>query len=430
MSRSLVAAVIGLSVLAACRRSTDATPGGSGTDAAAAPANTSSAAPTVAAPRCQPVAGTGLAVHDPEDLELGDATAWPGGYAVGLVHRERAGRVAAVGLTGTDLKSLRVVDLGPTLGDAQPPCLAVRGAELLAAAYAVPAHGEARELRVYDIGAAGEAKALGAITEARDDSLAFDLAPGLLVWDEATTGSAAHGVIRAATVSADGHVGSPRDVSPAESDADTPRIVPTGTGYFILWVARRPEPAAGPVDAAPLESIGDPRMYSWIEMIEVDAAGVPAGAARRLTPTSGHVSAYDVRPLSAEPRSVLVVARDQGEAVDGSGGTLLRVRGRGDGIEPPLAFPTDGLGRGAPTLVESEGADPWLVWVDAHEAMRLLPLDAAGAPAGPPSPEPALEDRSPLLSLGMSGKLGSEARLLVAAPADPTAQLQVLACSR
>jgi hypothetical protein len=433
MSRSLTVSVAGVLVLAACRRSTDATPGASGIDAATDPADTSAAAaPAVAAPRCQPVMGTGLAVHDPEDLELGDATAWPGGYAVGLVHREHAGRVAAVGLMGTDLKALRVVDLGPTLGDAQAPCLAVRGTELLAAAYAVPAHGEARELRVYDIAATGEAKALGAVTEARDDSLAFDLAPGLLVWDEATAGAAAHGVIRAATVSADGHVGAPRDVSPAESDADTPRIVANGTGYFVFWLTHRPEPGAGPVDAAPqLESVGEPRAYSWIEMTDVDAAGVPAGPARHLTPTSGHVSAYDLRPLSGEPKpAVLVVARDQGEAVDGSGGTLLRVRARGDGIEAPLAFPTEGLGRGAPMLVESEGPGPWLVWVDAHEAMRLLPLDAAGAPAGPPSPEPALEDKSPLLSLGTPGRPGTQARLLVAAPADPAAQLQVMACGR
>ncbi len=434
MSRSFVAVLVGCSVLAACRRSTETTAAGGGTtDAAAAPPDTSAAvAPAVAAPRCQEVSGLGLAVADPEELEIGDATAWPGGYAVGLVHREPAGRVAAVGLAGTDLKALRVVALGPTLGDAQPPCLAVRGTELLAAAYAVPARGDVRELRIYDIGATGEARVLGAITEARDDSLAFDLAPGLLVWDEATTGAAAHGVIRAATVSADGHVGAPRDVSPADSDADTPRIVPSGTGYFVLWVARRPEPAPGPVDAAPpSESIGEPRAYSWIEMIDVDATGAPAGPARHLTPTSGHVSAYDVRSLSGDPKAgVLVVARDQGEAVDGSGGALLRVRARQDGVDPPLAFPTEGLGRGAPTLVESDGAGPWLVWVDAHESMRLLPLDAAGAPAGPPSPEPALEDRSPLLSLVTPAGLATQARLLVAAPADPAAQLRVLACSR
>jgi len=429
MRGAVIATLVVLPALASCRKATDATPGGS--DAATAPTDASYAvAPAVAAPRCQP-AGAGLAVPEPEDLEVGDAIAWPGGYAVGLVHRTRGGRVAAVGLTGGDLKALRVVELGPTLGDAQPPSLAVRGTELLAAAYAVPARGEARELRVVEVGTSGEVRTLGAITEARDDSLAIDLAPGMLVWDEATTGPAAHGVIRAAVVSPDGHVGAPHDVSPPESDADTPRIVASGAGYFVLWVARHPEPAMGPVDAAPPpESIGEPRTLSWIEMVVVDAAGAPGGPVRHLTPVTGHVSAYDVRPLPWQARSaVLVVARDQGEAVDGSGGSLLRVRAREDAIEPTLGFPTEGLGRGAPRLVDvaAEAHAPWLAWVDAHEAMRLLPLDTEGAPAGPASPEPALEDRSPLLSLGGHDGGG---RLLVAAPADPTAQLQVLACGR
>jgi hypothetical protein len=429
MKRFLVAPLVGLAVLAGCRKSTDAA--AVGADAGVSAAETSPAtAATVVAPRCQP-RGAALAIPEPEELELGDATAWPGGYAVAVVHRAHGARVAAVGLAGGDLKALRLVDLGPTLGDAQPPCLAVRGTELLAAAYAVPAHGEARELRVYDIAPNGEARTLGSVTEARDDSLAIDLAPAMLVWDESTTGTAAHGVVRAVAVSTDGHVLAPHDVSPPDSDAETPRIVPNGTGFFVLWVARHPEAGAGPVDAAPPpETIGEARTYSWIEMRIVDATGAPSGTVRRLTPTTGHVSAYDVRPLPWDGQSaVLVVARDQGETVDGSGGSLLRVRAREDNVEPALALPTEGLGRGAPRLVEAEAeaATPWLAWVDAHEAMRLLPLDAAGAPAGPPSPEPALDDKSLLLSLKTPGP---DRRLLVAAPADLAAPLQLLGCSR
>lgn len=418
------AAVTLLVGLSSCRRTPDATVGPS--DGATAPAEPAAPTPSVATSRCQP-AGTGLAVPEPEDLELGNATAWPDGTAIGLVHRAHAGRVAAVGLAGSDWKGLQVVELGPTLGDALPPSLAVRGSELLAAAYGVPEpthETSSRELRVYVIGATGTTRVLGAIAEPRDDSLAFDLAPGLLVWDESTPGRAAHGVIRAVTVSVEGHLGAAHDVSPPQSDAETPRLVSAGAGYFVLWMARRPEPASPTVDGAPVpESIGEPRTFSWVEMIRVDAAGAPVGPARSLTSTSGHVSAYDVRPLPGEAKpAVLVVARDEGESVDGSGGALLHVRARDEGVDPPLAFPTEGLGRGAPTFVEGDIA-PWLAWVDAHETMELLPLDSAGSPAGSPSPEPALEDTSPLLAIGGG-------RWLVASPADPTTQLQVFTCVR
>jgi hypothetical protein len=306
---------------------------------------------------------------------------------------------------------------------------------LLAAAYG-GAHADTRELRVYDVATSGDARLLGVVAEQRDDSLAFDVAPGLVVWDEATVGKSAHGVVRGATVSVDGRVGAAHDLSPPDSDAEAPRIVAgaaDGKGYFVLWLARRPEVGATHVDAAPVpETVGEPRAYSWIEMAVVDGSGAPVGAARHLTSTSGHVSAYDVRAVSGEARpAVLVVARDLGEAVDGSGGALLRVRAREDGADPPLAFPTDGLGRGAPSFVD--GPSPWLAWVDAHEAVQLLPLDGAGAPVAPPSLEPSLDDRSPLLELPSGAPGASDAgaaRVLVAAPADSTAQLQVFACAR
>jgi hypothetical protein len=132
------------------------------------------------------------------------------------------------------------------------------------------------------------------------------------------------------------------------------------------------------------------------------------------------VSAYDVQMLPGEARpTALVVARDDGEAIDGSGGVLLRVRAREDGAEPPVALPGDGLGRGAPTLVDAPA--PWLAWVGPHEELRLLPLDAAGAPFAPPSAEPGLEESRPLLVLRGS-------TMLVARPEDAAAQLRPFAC--
>jgi hypothetical protein len=206
-----------------------------------------------------------------------------------------------------------------------------------------------------------------------------------------------------------------------------------GAGSLVLWVARRPE-TLGALDAA--EATGEARVASWLEGVSLDAAGAPRGPARHLTATSGHVSAFDVVALAAEGRpSLLVVARDDGEAVDGSGGTLLRVRVREDGVDAPVALPGDGLGRGAPSLLD--GPLPWLAWVGHDEALRLLPLDAAGAALATPSAEPLLDDALPLAIL--PGPAG-ETRMMVAFPGAPaataalpaadSAALRLFACAR
>jgi hypothetical protein len=275
------------------------------------------------------------------------------------------------------------------------------------------------------VGAGGDVKPLTSIVQQRDDSLAFDLGTGLVAWDEETTGTAPRGVVRVAPLSVD-HAGPARDASSAESDAEMPRVVADGAGYFVLWMARRPE-AATAIDAsasAVIEAIGEPRAFSWLEMVTLDAAGTPTGPTRRLTPASGHVSAYDVQALAGEGRpTLLVVARDDGEAVDGSGGMLLRVRVREDGTDPPLAFPGDGLGRGAPSLVEAPL--PWLAWIGPHEEMRLLPLDAAGVPVASPSGEAMLDEALPLV-MGPGG----DGRMLVAFPGDAAAVFRLVACAR
>jgi hypothetical protein len=118
---------------------------------------------------------------------------------------------------------------------------------------------------------------------------------------------------------------------------------------------------------------------------------------------------------------VIVVARDEGKAIDGSGGSLIRVRVLRESADPPVAFLTDGLGRGAPTFA---GADPlWLSWVGPGEHLRLLPLDGAGGPVGPASAEEAMDEARPLIAL-------SNGRLLVATPADSAGPLRAFACTR
>jgi hypothetical protein len=408
--------LLGLLALVACHKNggdSGASPE-AGAGSATAAESARAVQPAVVPARCKP-SGAGVALVDggADDLEIGDAVAVSDGWAVGMLHGVGTSRMAAIAFLPAEATGVRVVDLAPTLGDAPPPHLAARGPDLLAASYALSKRTDARELALYVVPKGGDPKLVARIPQQRDESFSFDLAPGLVVWDEAIAGPSPRGVIRAVELLPGDQVGPAHDVSPADSDAEMPRLAPAAHGYTVFWLARRPE---GPMSdaAAPAEAVGDVRAYSWLE-----ANGSPP---HRLTPTTGHVSAYDVEPLAGG--DALVVARDDGESVDGSGGVLLRIRVREGGADPPLALPGDGLGRGAPVLVD--GPSAWLSWIGPHEAARLLPLDANGTPVAPPSAEPELDDARPLALLQ-----GSQVpRILTATPGDAAVQLRVLACAQ
>jgi len=385
---------------------------------------------------------SGVSGGSRDEVEIGDAVADPSGIATGVVHQVSGVRTAAVAWLPLDAKlAVRWSDLGPAPGDAPPPRLLKRYNELLAAAYDVADPNlpprRTRALTIYAVTALEPPSVRARIPQAQGDSFAFDMASSgdvlVAVWDEAT--SPARGVIRSSTIAADGSAVD-RALSPADSDAEAPRVVVTPGGFTAFWLARRSESSPGDGSAGNGgEVTGEPRAFGWVESIPVDARGAPAGLARRITATNGHVSAYDARAL--DDGSVLVVARDDGESTDGSGGSLLRVRVAGDSIDPPLPLPTDGLGRGAPVLVD--GRPLWLSWIGHDEGLRLLPLDSTGVPAGPLSAEVSMNDGRPLLVLSApSGTPGTPdggpsrppERVLVASPGRAEGPLSTFECAR
>lgn len=75
-----------------------------------------------------------------------------------------------------------------------------------------------------------------------------------------------------------------------------------------------------------------------------------------------------------------------------------------------------------------DGRPLWLSWMGPHEQLRLIPLDAIGAPAGPLSAEESLNDARPLLVL--SAPPDAPERFLVATPLRTEGQLRTFACAR
>jgi len=431
-------------------------------DASAEPSALPAAPSSTESARCRPKTRLAKIASLSGGFEVGDALPFPGGIAVSLLHDTAEGTVASVALLAPDGSSPRLIDLASPPGDAPPPRLAWRGKDLAVAECVLRRKAPTSELALWNVDpkasaiiSDSDAASLGPpsvepslyIPQPRD-CLGFDMAygtgGGMVAWDDATADNPPRGVIRVAAVSSDSHVETTRAVSPVESDGEMARVVPNGSGFFVLWVARRPE-RSGDAAASGPEVTGEARTFAWIEMIAVDSRASARSPVWRLTPTTGHVSAYDVRLLdgtskplttppsagvpsalpergrndertskplttppsadvpSAEPAKpvLLVVARDDGEATDGSGGTLLRVRATDSGPEEASELTTDGLGRGAPILVAGLEASvaPWTVWIGRDERLRLLPLDRAGVPVAASSAEEAFDDSRPLLRL-------------------------------
>jgi hypothetical protein len=381
--------------------------------------------------RCKPGAEIGLvggAEADPESVEVGDAVNVGEKIAVGLLRTVGGQRVGSVALVSADAKSVSVVDLGAPFGDADPPKPFVRGGELFAGFYskaAVPARTPGkveatRTLAVLRIDvASSKAERLGTVTQQDDESPAFDVAlgksGGMVAWDEdaqerrpigspprSPEEAAFHGVVKVMPLGADGKpTGTARVVSAETTDADTPRVVLRPGGFWLAWVARRPEPRGAAGAEAKVEGPGARATYAWIEAMPLDGAGAPAGPVRRLTSPTGHVSVFD---LAAHGSEVELFARDDDQANEGVGGKIVRITLRPDAVEPSQVVVTGGAGEGEPeplarpgTTPEGTGATPEvLAFLDLGEHLRIVPLRDGRIAAGAPSVEEALEDGRPL----------------------------------
>jgi hypothetical protein len=250
------------------------------------------------------------------------------------------------------------------------------------------------------------------VHEKSGESQAFDLGlgekKGIVVWDEDGPTS---GVIQVSTFDMASVSGAtpPRVISAAASDAESPRLIARGEGYWLAYIAR----SASDVDSDArylAEEIG----FRWIEVVPLDANGSPVAPPRAVTPQDGHVMVFDVAPTP--DHGALLVFRYDDTPSGSSGGAVMRAVVHPSSTEPPAPLVVDDVGNGVPSLL-----DGWLSVLDAADQTRLSPLNATGEMTAPLGTEPDIGSGEPLAAI--------HGTVLVARPAGRAVKLAVLRCT-
>ncbi len=395
-------------VLAAASTAEPASPpaGDAGADAGPPPRCATSAT----GPRGSPPAATPFG----ESADLGEAVAIAGGFAIGALRPADGGRVASVIRVGEAAGA--AADLGASWGDAPAPQPFVRGDEVYAVGYVRPraspspaiapsASRPRRALSVFRAGSTPE-RTIQLPTE-DDSSSTYDVvaAPAsgprvgaLIAWDD-DVGAPRHGVIQLAVLAPDLRAvravrafRAAAEVSGDAADAADPRLATRTDGYWLTWLARRPEHGAPglPLPAGEIETPSEESTYCWVEALALDVEGRPAGTARRLTPATGHVGSY---AIASRDDALVVVAADDGGSGGRVGARLEQIVWRGTGAPEQTQLVRSGVEEETPPFLwQGAGSDLWLSFLDIYVDTEILPLSLRPTPDGHavPSREPSL----------------------------------------
>ncbi len=335
----------------------------------------------------------------PGAYEMGDALLTKDRLFVGVAHDlggKHVGALVTLSRDGDTLSSPKLDDSDELPADAPPPKAILLGGKPVLAMY------------VQQKGARTLAIDVARIPQQSDGSFAFDVATtpegrGLVAWDEDAAG-APRGVVKVVTLpltaGAEGRV-----VSPDSSDADAPRVAARPGGYWIAWLARKPEPER---DAAPeLEGPGEKRHTTWLEVAQLDPNGQLVGAPARIAKAGSRVESFD---MLAHDDTLDVLVKDDEQPADDEGSRLVLVTLRGAETLVRVIVPR-GVGRGVPDLLGARA-----VFSDLTDHAQLVPI----APGGRPSLEHDLANARPLAALGD--------RVVAGFPKDSVAPLGVLRC--
>lgn len=346
-------------------------------------------------------------------VEIGVGVATSTGFAVGALQPTGKNTSAVVLLLDGNGANPVTVKMGLALGDTPAPRVTVSGDRLFASLLESGPSG--RHLRIGRI-EKGTVAWGPSFDQGRDESLAFDLAVGekraVAVWDDDET-KPDRGVIRLATFSPETLAAPtvPRTMTLPQTDAESPRVVRRAGGFWLVYVARRPEATD---DSAREQA--EAAENRWLEAILLDENGTALGIPRRLTSERGHVLAFALLAIPGDDGKAVLVYRDDDLPSGAGGGALSKMVLTTDGASAavPLGDPDDS-GAGVPTLLPG-----WLATSDVASRTRLAKIDASGDVQGKWEAEPVF---------GMGVPLAAEGdRLLVQRPVGRAVRLFVTTC--
>lgn len=312
----------------------------------------------------------------PFGVDIGAAVPMPYGFAVAGIRGAGQAFVALV----SD-KAPQRIDLGELHGEAETPALAPLGEDLLVALRSTDAAGHTIKLgRV--TGATGSAVAWGAELSKLGKTvtgveLATSGARGVLVYQ----GEEKQGGSRLMLGSfATGALAEPFTVAALEAkDAEMPRLTARPGGYWLSWVRTLPEPKKPTKKPAEGEPAQDPEERELldvglrvVEVAKLDERGVQQGAALRIGQPRRQVLLFDVAPLASG--GLLVAARSDSAAPGAEGGALLLSEVGADGSVRDERLDDDEIGAGAPALLvdgDLKLPGPWLSMSSLSDATRV-----------------------------------------------------------
>lgn len=364
--------------------------------------------------------------------EVGGATPFGGGFAIGVLEKAKDGLAARLVVLSSSLGAVKTVDLGNVHGDVLPPVPVVASPGLVVALPDGAPNGTlVRLARVDDAEGTGAVKFGAEISQAKDDSDAFGIEVGtkrgVVVWDEWSK-EAGHSVIKAVTFPRDDIAKTSSDfvISGAREDAESPLVVKRPGGFWVAWIAnqkREPDKkerdlATDTTDAVDL----GPRTLS---LLPLDDDGRPAGAPLSVSRQGGHVLGFDLSP--ARDGAALVAWRDDKTAPGATGGAAHVAMVSPGGSIDARAVTEDEASVDVPVLV-ADDAPPagapaaWLGVANDSDVARLSALDAAGH---------SLDELSPEAAFGTGTPLAAHARrVVIAKPSGHRVELEVFTCNQ
>jgi hypothetical protein len=253
--------------------------------------------------------------------------------------------------------------------------------------------------------------------------MAMDLAAtaqrAVIVWDDILGTSKRSSVMLATLDVAAMRLASPARPASAEAEsAEHPRLVARPGGYWLAYVVRGVDPKAKKRSAQEDDEdreLGEAITTSYVELVPLDESGAPAGVGRAVTPTRGHVLAYDLE--LGDDGSALVAWRDDDTPTGSSGGRLFAAVVRLGGVGEPRPLAEETAGAGVPDLLPG-----WIVLGSVSGATRIAALSPRGE---------LLDELAPEKSLGAGVPIAAQKdAILWARPMGKAMRLSVVRCKQ